>query len=1404
MAEKETKPKAKAKEPETAKTAPKATKPATSTSAKKTQEKPTANKTPKKTETKPAAKAETDKPKAASDAGTTAKKAPTAVKAKNAASDQSEKKPTAKTTSPAAPAKPKKAVAQNVAPAEEKSVPAKQTGNKEKTAGGGFVAALTKNKMRTILLSAVAFLLIVALIVGIAVGAKSCGKDDPFSPPNKPTSVLQPTADPVQGDKPTHALGSNNKPLISPVEEVEGDCYENQYSTTTAVGFSGVVTANTERIRPVDELKDEGLPSGYPKFGYTLQNVIGSDPEKVAARNALISEANYMCATGTRNAGSGGGYTWMDQNGFLYSGTTAEPVETLDSEGRHRQLYKHTAAVGMYFGDVADDEPGIVKSVTIRPRSYNSYSVTGVYAPAGEVIKIEISEADMNATGGITIHIGQALYNGQANNIWAEKGQMQRFPVILNTMTVNKNTATLKNGVYTAYVGSFVGGPLYIRNTSASFTATISGGVAYSHFILGYTTKEEFEENKQSSAPYFDLEVWNYGVLHSGPKSQAQNFTYEDLYKAAVLWEKVSSVTTTGSSQGIVFLYEPFVAAGAAVAFPGRSSVNCPTGWMANSLNYNTIVSSGGWGNFHEYHHNFQGYGVGNGGEVTNNGMTLVSYALFTKISSKRGISNFGAEGLGGWNNYTSATLALEETLKIARNENPSNGKQGLALYATLLHNFGANNYIQAKVQQQSHGYGQTYTGYLKAWQDITHNDMTYFFKDVLQGIDKKVAAEHHNPDYPTFVPVSSVYQTGRSYTYDGEKRYFNTMQPYVIPYGKEFNIDLGKYTAPNGQYQSGSIVIPEGFDYKIKSITKPAHGTLEIVDAYNFKFKPDTNLRSGQIIVTLEITKKDKAFQVDNVDLVLEFEQSHETNKMVLTRNTYAYTAETMYSDAQTAYENGYKGFETHSESDHGNPTQNCNTDIWYYPNTQENHEKYPNAPDWYFVPENTVVELSGKLYFDEAGKYRIYLRGRMNCAMYYSTDGGKTYSLGATIKDASVPSNSAAFRPSDSRTYVDLQLAEHSWVHFKSVLIVQPTPVISYIGLGTSKWTEPMFTIVTKHYDIDNNEVPSEQDENYHHSVTHYYDYQGNEVTEEEANRAELIPPTSASYVNAYRSDYEFPSNSGFETDYFYTRTYGYTYSTKYDDLQQSIVGDPQCPPNYPIENLFDNDLNTACSSPAIVSPQNPWELTVDLGKTIKANRFVLTGRLNNGAANQNQTPNSITLYLGETAETLREIISFDNGTVNGITLQFNFEDTSFRYYRLVVRKTVQGRFAAIGNIEFSNNIPNGIQFSPDEEAFAFTGNWQSVQAHSTFGHVYKGSSGSKLLFNFNGKRLALLSSKAYGRNFDVYIDGKKMNSIELKTDSHEYGASYISDLLDETTHSVEIRCTGEANIDSIVIFE
>ena len=167
----------------------------------------------------------------------------------------------------------------------------------------------------------------------------------------------------------------------------------------------------------------------------------------------------------------------------------------------------------------------------------------------------------------------------------------------------------------------------------------------------------------------------------------------------------------------------------------------------------------------------------------------------------------------------------------------------------------------------------------------------------------------------------------------DGEKKYFHTMQPYVIPYGEEFTIDLNQYSAPNNQYAGGSIVIPDGFDYKIKSISKPAHGSLEAIDDYKFKFTPDETMRSGQIIVTLEITKKDKAFKVDDVDLVLEFEQSHEMNKYTLERSTYTYEAGSVPASATAAYESGYAGASVVS-GDSINALQNSNTDGKFTPN--------------------------------------------------------------------------------------------------------------------------------------------------------------------------------------------------------------------------------------------------------------------------------------------------------------------------------------------------------------------------------------------------------------------------------------------------------------------------------------
>lgn len=1147
----------------------------------------------------------------------------------------------------------------------------------------------------------------------------------------------------------------------------------NTNKSMTKVGYSSQTLGTVERYRPVAEPTNGGLGDLYPTYAYT-KNLTQDE------KQAVIDESIAISANGTWRDVSQvttGTYDKMDKDGYLY---LKDGTMVVDAQGKQRRLYKHTAAEGMYLGNVSDSEQAVIKSFNFKPRSYSKYySITGLYAPAGEVIKIQMSEADMEATNGIVIHIGQALYNAQANNIWSAKS-VNRMPIILNTMVVDKNTATLENGVYTAYVGSFLGGPIYVREESKEFNVTISGGVNYSHFILGVTTEEEFNENAKSSAPYFDLEVWDSGVLHSGPKRYAESFSYEQLYQAAVLWEKISLVSTRVANQGVVFLYDPFVAAGAAVAFPGRRSVNCPMGWMSNSLNYHSIVTSGAWGNLHEYHHNFQGFGCGDDGEVTNNSLNLIAYSLFTKISSARQIGSYGGAGLGGWNSYTSATWALERV-----KEGNITSTNGLAVYATLIHNLGQDAFIKS-----ARGRGENY---FINWGNNTHQNMSYYVSLISRfaGSSYVESLNEKQKDYPMFVPVSSVYQTGRSYKYDQYKRYIETQQPYVIPYGTEFTVDLSEYVVnAANQYVSGSVVIPEGFTYKIKKVSAPnINGTFEKESDYIYKFKPNSQTKSGKIYVTLEITKTDGAFKVDDVDLVLEFEQSQEMKKNILERTTYTYAPGTAYTSAIEAYEANYEGYTQISDGDNINPSQNSNTDVWYT----------FDEP----APDNSVVEVRGKLYIGEEGKYRIAFRGRWNAALYLSFDEGKTYELAAYIPQGYA--NAANFHTELENTYKDCQLKGENWVYFKAVMIcsyqqISVGKLSSFIGLGISQWTVPTYTITTT---TDENGV----------ETNHYFNAAGQEVSEEEASNAEPIEPRSISYATAYRNSYEFAKE--FESDYFYTRNYNYNYV---GEVSEVTKGKPQtlveelsanCRPwnddetNHGIANLFDDDINTEMHThnSYYVSESNPFVMTIDVGEEITANSLTIyKGK---------GYPKTFTLEGSLNGETFFDMGMWTNsGTNPSVSADFPFPVKTFRYYRMTIKAThSNSNRVSFNGLVFTNKFDltgNGANhYSPDNDLISYKGSWKVETTSSSFGHVYVGKWNSIMEFQFYGQRVAVLSSIKYKKNFEVYIDGVKYSSEEVKAIDGDYGVSYISPEVKLGYHSVIIRCLGQTSIDSIALY-
>ncbi|MCI8612547.1 MAG: hypothetical protein HFE48_02470 [Clostridia bacterium] len=1145
--------------------------------------------------------------------------------------------------------------------------------------------------------------------------------------------------------------------------------FENPRPVQSTVGYSAEYLGTVPRSTPT-EVKNEGLETGYPKYGYTLNMT-------TEQKNAMIAESAYLCTRSTsHNSGAApeeSRYDKMDANGYLYK-TDGTPSYEKGTQIQ-RKLYKHSGAVGLYLGDVADDEPAVVKKITMRKRGYSGYGVTGLYAPAGEVVKVEMSETDMERTGGIVIHIGQALYNGQANNIWSAKG-INRMPVILNTLIVDKNTSVFDESrkIYTAYIGSFVGGPIYIRNEDTlMFSVTVSGAVRYSHFILGYTTEEDFAENAKSSAPYFDLEVWENGVLHSGPKRYAQSFSYADLEKAAVLWDKIALTSTRVATQGIVFLFDTFVAAGAAVAFPGRRSVNCPMDWMSGALNYKTFVNGGAWGNMHEYHHNFQGgWGRGNGGEVTNNALTLVNYSLFTRISANRKLGA-GSDGLGGWNSYTNAPWALRAAMK--KTDNP------LREYAVLLHSFGQENFLSSITKQQRTGaYNQTYYGWYGAFTEIVENDLTYLFNGIYGAglteaqIDSVKRTDENGNDYPMYVPVSSIFQTGSSYMRRGVKEYSQTMQPYVIPFGADLTVDLSKYkTNAVGMYESGSIVIPDGFTYKIKNVTQPEHGELVGGENGVYVYKPDKNhLRSGKVYVTLEITKDDGAFEVPDTDLVLEFEQSHEMNKTMLERTIYSYDAETMPESARAAFESGYAGHSSKVTEDNVNRSQNSNTDLWVDDRAQG---------DWVCeAVTNKVVEIKGKMYIDEAGKYRIAIRGRWDVALYTSVNGEDNYELAASKTQTN---NDYGFHMNEG-WYKDFEnLQAEDWVYFKAVLRGDKHGgTHSFMGVGWGKFTAA-----------------------------------GGVMDDENSNEASGVTEETIEvrYASAYRSDYEFPDGE-FETEYFNKKDYFVSYAdSKVSDATQTCVRAENYTPwdkteKYKIENMFDGNTETYIHNGKYdITSSKPFVVEAKMSAPVRANRISIFAPTNNANAKA-YLPKTFRVWVGSDGVNWTKAADVEASTLGNLRVDADFDNYyTFEYYKLEVtdtHSTSYNKYISISKVEFSDilSLPRGRLLSPSYDMFTVKGDWTLTPAFSWFGHVFVGKRNANIEFEFDGTRLGIISNIVAGTDYEVKIDGKKVESIEVKDDENPMYVGWLSPELKEGHHKVRIKCLKKnTGIDSLLIW-
>ena len=301
----------------------------------------------------------------------------------------------------------------------------------------------------------------------------------------------------------------------------------------------------------------------------------------------------------------------------------------------------------------------------------------------------------------------------------------------------------------------------------------------------------------------------------------------------------------------------------------------------------------------------------------------------------------------------------------------------------------------------------------------------------------------------------------------------------------------------------------------------------------------------------------------------------------------------------------------------------------------------------------------------------------------------------------------------------------------------------------------------------------------------------------------------------MNAYRADYEF-TNGEFESDYFYTRTYSYSYRDNNVQLgsnpravkeQCDLSGNNLAGQwgstdfNAIVDGDKSSDKGRIHTGGGSVNNGRPITLTVDLGEACTVNRLIFysTYRPNGDW----YTPQELTIkgsLDGMNYTVLKEF----TGLTRTATIVLDFDKTDLRYYQVVITKD-WGNGIIVNEFEMwnINEVNGGTHYSPDDGMFNYEGAWHGKQISSTFGHVLVGEKGAKMKFEFEGTRIGILSSSALEQNFEVYIDGKKVDSIALKEDNGATVMTYLCDALPQGKHTVEVRCTGVANIDSIVVY-
>lgn len=334
-------------------------------------------------------------------------------------------------------------------------------------------------------------------------------------------------------------------------------------------------------------------------------------------------------------ASSCGKYGYEFNDGYQLGDSTASDIVTDTTLGRpDKSLYTRARIYPGLVGEVVKRVMDTTVTLLMNKQYVSTFDFrvqstpapiysTGLYAPAGEVVRITVPQGVV----GLTVQLGV-----HTDNI-AGKDAPRRDAIIYTRKE-------LFPGVN--YVRNLYGGTVWIINEkpmSAPVALKFAGAVKATDFVLGKSTIAQWQKDVLANdVPWMDL-IGKH-VAFSVPRSLIVRFIQagraDHIDKALEMWDKTYEedyydwMGLSRNAANIINRYPEFWERGVMDIHPSAGYAHSGNPWVMQEdeywldelINPNTIEKGTSWGTYHEVGHNYQAVHAWSWqdlGETTNN-----------------------------------------------------------------------------------------------------------------------------------------------------------------------------------------------------------------------------------------------------------------------------------------------------------------------------------------------------------------------------------------------------------------------------------------------------------------------------------------------------------------------------------------------------------------------------------------------------------------------------------------------------------------------------------------------------------------------------------------------------------------------------------------------------------------